>query len=199
MTIERPKKQNMITTQNLRILGFKEVPDIFTKKQVWVLGEKDTEICGNSCRIPILYYNIDTQICTFHNGEFCVVQRECKSEEEIIKFVESINFLFLMSVGINYMSVNLKKMIIDALCDVKEYSYDEAIIFFDRLLLDKALKQTKYVIGVDTYDKYASAYCLGRKIDGVFEIILCKTMYDKNEFKQEVENLSKYFNVDVIS
>jgi hypothetical protein len=52
-------------------------------------------------------------------------------------------------------------------------------------------------MGVDTYDKDALAYCLSRKVDGVIEILLCKTMRDEKEFKQEVENLAKYFNADV--
>jgi hypothetical protein len=91
----------MITTQNLTDLGFKEILDVFSGRQVWVLGEEDTEICGNPCRLPILYYNIETQTCKVSRGEFCVVQRECKSEEEIRKFVESINFLFHISVVIN--------------------------------------------------------------------------------------------------
>ena len=69
---------------------------------------------------------------------------------------------------------------------------------FDKSLLDKAIiKQPYYAIGVDTYDKKALAYCLSRKVDGVVEILLCKTMRDENEFKQEVENLAKYFNADV--
>ena len=69
---------------------------------------------------------------------------------------------------------------------------------FDKSLLEKAtIKQPEYVMGVDTYDKDALAYCFGRKVDGVFEIMLSKTMRDKNEFKQEVENLAKYFNADV--
>lgn len=69
---------------------------------------------------------------------------------------------------------------------------------FDKALLEKAIiKQPEYVIGVDTYDKDALAYCFGRKVDGVFEIMLAKTMRNENEFKQEVENLAKYFNADV--
>ena len=52
---------------------------------------------------------------------------------------------------------------------------------FDRALLEKAtIKQPEYVMGVDTYDKDALAYCFGRKVDGVFEIMLSKTMRDKN-------------------
>lgn len=69
---------------------------------------------------------------------------------------------------------------------------------FDKSLLEKAtIKQPEYVMGVDTYDKDALAYCFGRKVDGVFEIMLSKTMRDENEFNQEVENLAKYFNADV--
>lgn len=69
---------------------------------------------------------------------------------------------------------------------------------FDKTMLEKAtIKQPEYVIGIDTYDKDALAYCFGRKVDGVFEIMLAKTMRDEKEFKQEVENLAKYFNADV--
>jgi len=69
---------------------------------------------------------------------------------------------------------------------------------FNKALLEKAIiKQPEYIMGVDTYDKDALAYCFGRKVDGVFEIMLSKTMRDENEFKQEVENLAKHFNADV--
>ncbi len=69
---------------------------------------------------------------------------------------------------------------------------------FDKSLLENAtIKQPEYVMAVATYDKDALAYCFGRKVDGVFEIMLSKTMHDENEFKQEVENLAKYFNADV--
>lgn len=69
---------------------------------------------------------------------------------------------------------------------------------FDKALLEKlTIKQPYYAMGVDTYDKDALAYCLSRKVDGVVEILLCKTMRDETEFKQEVENVAKYFNADV--
>ena len=110
----------MITTQNLTDLGFKEILDSFSGKQVWVLDEEDTEICGNPCKLPILYYNIEIQTCKVVMGEFCVVQRECKSEEEIRKFVESINFLFHISVVINS-----KKPIEQILSDAIKESYDK--------------------------------------------------------------------------
>jgi len=96
----------MITTQNLTELGFSEILNVFTGKQVWVLGEEDTERCGTPCRLPILYYNIETQTCKVVRGEFCVVQRECKSEEEIRKFVESFAVIFSIK---NF--IQLKKVI----------------------------------------------------------------------------------------
>jgi hypothetical protein len=77
------------------------------------------------------------------------------------------------------------------------WSQQNGCSFFDKALLKRAtIKQIEYVMGVDTYDKDALTYCLGRKVDGMFEIILTKTMRDEKEFKQEVENLIKYFNAD---
>lgn len=69
---------------------------------------------------------------------------------------------------------------------------------FDKDLLDKSkIKHPQYIIGVDTYDKDALAYCLSRKVDGVIEIILLKTMRNEKQFEEEVQNLSKYFNAEV--
>ena len=62
----------------------------------------------------------------------------------------------------------------------------------------KSTGKPHYVIGVDTYDNDALAYCFGRRVNGVFEIMLAKTMCDENKFKQEVENLAEYFKADVI-
>jgi len=64
-------------------------------------------------------------------------------------------------------------------------------------MIKATIKQPEYVMGVDTYDKDNLAYCFGRIADGVFEIMLAKTMRDEKEFKQEVENLAKYFNANV--
>lgn len=81
----------------------------------------------------------------------------------------------------------------------KSYQTDISSSFlFNKSMLDKAIiKQPYYAMGVDTYDKDALTYCLSRKVDGVVEILLCKTMSDETEFNQEVENLAKYFNADV--
>lgn len=49
-------------------------------------------------KLPIIYYNTETQTCRVVKDEFCSIQRECKSEEEIKKFVESINFLFHLKI-----------------------------------------------------------------------------------------------------
>lgn len=72
---------------------------------------------------------------------------------------------------------------------------------FNKSSYEKAIiKQYNYVMCVDRYDKNSLAYCFGKKIDGVFEILLTKTMRDrdKTEFNQEVENLAKYFNANVL-
>lgn len=74
--------------------------------------------------------------------------------------------------------------------------------YFDSEKLSKALEKAKnikikYAIGIDTYDKNNLAYCLSRTIDKKFEIILCKRMKDEKEFKEETENLSKYFNATI--
>lgn len=69
---------------------------------------------------------------------------------------------------------------------------------FDKDLIARiTVKQPDYAIGVDTYDKKALAYCFGRTIDGVFEILLSKTMRDRKEFDKEVNNLAAYFNAKV--
>ena len=71
---------------------------------------------------------------------------------------------------------------------------------FDKDMIEKAMTADKpyYAIGVDTYDKDNLSYCLTRKIDGVIEVLLSKTMSeDEIEFKQEVDNLAKYFDADV--
>ena len=65
----------------------------------------------------------------------------------------------------------------------------------DRTLLEKvAIKKPTYAIGIDTYDKESLAYCLTRKVDGVIEILLLKTMKDEAAFEEEVNNLAKYFD-----
>ena len=72
---------------------------------------------------------------------------------------------------------------------------------FDKDLIEKAMtaKKPYYAIGVDTYGKGNLAYCLTRKIDGVIEVLLSKTMRDETEFKQEVETLTKCFEADVFT
>lgn len=68
----------------------------------------------------------------------------------------------------------------------------------NKTLLRKAtIKKPEYVICIDTYDKDVLVYCFGRKVDKTIEIMLTKTMRNENEFKQEVENLAKYFNANI--
>lgn len=70
-------------------------------------------------------------------------------------------------------------------------------IFYRKLLNKLKGKKPTYSIGVDTYDKKTLAYCLCKNLNGTMEILLAKTMNKEKEFKQEVENLSKYFNATI--
>lgn len=45
----------------------------------------------------------------------------------------------------------------------------------------------EYFIGIDTYDKNISAYCLVRKIGKITDIVLSKRMRNNWEFNLEVE------------
>ncbi len=51
-----------------------------------------------------------------------------------------------------------------------------------------------YYIGVDILDEKNMAYCLMRKQGENAEIMLANVRHDEKEFKQEVDNLAKYFN-----
>tara|TARA_R110000772_G_scaffold1095_5_gene3882 strand:+ start:1554 stop:1856 length:303 start_codon:yes stop_codon:yes gene_type:complete len=55
----------------------------------------------------------------------------------------------------------------------------------------------KYYIGVDCHDNDALAYCMCMNIDNDSTFILMKTMKDKDKFKEEVTNLSRYFNAEI--
>jgi hypothetical protein len=70
---------------------------------------------------------------------------------------------------------------------------------FDKSIIKEALDnlpKRSHVIGVsDTTDIYS--YCLGVFTRDGLEIILCKSMWNKNLFYEEVENLSKYFNAEI--
>ena len=69
---------------------------------------------------------------------------------------------------------------------------------FDPALLDKIKGDAPtYSIGVDTYDEKSLAYCFCKHLDGKVEILLAKTMRSKKDFKEEVRNLSKYFNAKI--
>ena len=70
---------------------------------------------------------------------------------------------------------------------------------FNKELIEKAMTTDKpyYAIGVDTYDKDNLAYCLTRKIGDTIEVLLSKVSREETEFRQEVENLAKYFEADV--
>lgn len=70
---------------------------------------------------------------------------------------------------------------------------------FDKELIEKAMTADKpyYAIGVDAYDKNNLAYCLTRKTGDKIEVLLSKVSREETEFRQEVENLAKYFEADI--
>jgi len=66
----------------------------------------------------------------------------------------------------------------------------------DRVNLHKL--KSEYYIGVDTAMPNENAYCLVRKTEDDSEIILCKGMVNEANFKEEVDNLAKYFDARII-
>jgi hypothetical protein len=56
----------------------------------------------------------------------------------------------------------------------------------------------KFIIGVNTYDKDIFAYSLIGVVNGVFEVINSKVLKDKEQFMDEVKNMSKYFNAKIV-
>jgi len=101
----------MITAQNLKDLGFVEMFDIFTRKDVWTLGVEEVDFGDSVFKVPIIEYVIEKQTCKTIRGEFCTIAKVCKSCNEITKFVESINYLFNLSIDINSVkSINFEKI-----------------------------------------------------------------------------------------
>lgn len=76
---------------------------------------------------------------------------------------------------------------------------ENGFMFNKALLKIQMDKKPRYVIGVDSYNKDALAYCLGKELDGSFEVLLAKTIRNKMRFEEEVQNLAKYFGADIIS
>jgi len=71
-------------------------------------------------------------------------------------------------------------------------------IFNNEKLINLGNKHPKFYIGVDTYDEKKCAYCMVVKTDDEQRIILAKTIPDKKQFEEEVNNLAKYFNAQII-
>lgn len=91
-----------MTIEELLEIGFKEIHNPFTENEtMFVLGEEKAGTHGNLCMLPIIYYDIKSFQCKTIRGEFCVIARKCETVEEIIKFVEAVNFLFELNVSLN--------------------------------------------------------------------------------------------------
>jgi len=59
-------------------------------------------------------------------------------------------------------------------------------------------QQEQYFIGIDQYDANTFVYCLAKRVNDTYEILLAKRMTDEKEFNEEVQNIAKYFNADYI-
>ncbi len=70
--------------------------------------------------------------------------------------------------------------------------------FLSQMKGSQEIEEPIYSIGVDQYDKNVNVYCLIKKFNGETEIIIQKTIRDEDEFKQEVDNLAKYFNAKIL-
>ena len=71
--------------------------------------------------------------------------------------------------------------------------------FLDRIDARK-LEITKHPISYYMTTDVAGneyVYCLVKIVNNESEIIICKAMTDKKEFKDEVDNLTKYFNAKI--
>lgn len=50
----------------------------------------------------------------------------------------------------------------------------------------------------DPFKKDSKTYCLVRDVDGTIETLLLKRDMDSESFEEEIKNLSKYFDAEVI-
>lgn len=56
----------------------------------------------------------------------------------------------------------------------------------------------RYYIGTDTYDKGNYAYSLMVKVGNESRVVLANTRHNEDDFNEEVSNLAKYFNAEII-
>lgn len=61
---------------------------------------EECDVFGEKSILPLIYYDLEDQKCKCIRSEFTQISRVCKTEDDIIKFIESINFLF--DLGIKY-------------------------------------------------------------------------------------------------
>lgn len=60
------------------------------------------------------------------------------------------------------------------------------------------MNKPTYVIGIDNYDPEIFTYCLAKNYNNTTEVLLIKRMKNKLDFKEEINNLSKYFNAIIL-
>jgi hypothetical protein len=85
--------------------------------------------------------------------------------------------------------------------DLRSNADENGSFLFNKKLIEKAITNDKpcYTIGVDIYDKNNLAYCLSKKVGDTVEVILSKVIREETEFRQEVENLAKYFDANIFA
>ncbi len=52
----------------------------------------------------------------------------------------------------------------------------------------------RHYIGIDLSNKNCMSYCLTREFQGERDFILSRISDNETEFKEEIENIKKYFN-----
>lgn len=76
-------------TKILTNLGFENNFCPYTKKNMWSIYLKIS--LGNAIKIS---YDLTDERCSVNSSEFSMINRKCKTEKEIIKFIDCIKFLY---------------------------------------------------------------------------------------------------------
>ncbi len=84
----------MITIDDLKKIGFSNEPDSWFGKKYWHIGSELIYIHGTPDLQPVVFYDIEIQQAQAVRGEFCLISRKCETSAELMKFCQSIKFLF---------------------------------------------------------------------------------------------------------
>jgi len=76
-------------------------------------------------------------------------------------------------------------------------TFNRAVNLRSNIIADDDFQTPEIFMSIDTADKDTYVYCLWMKVGETLAVVQTKKMRDENEFKKEVDNLAKYFNVEV--